>query len=52
MLDTSYYYNAQDAANKERMDHQTKAMKVDVRLKPIFIDESNTSETIPIPGES
>ncbi|TKA62834.1 hypothetical protein B0A55_09161 [Friedmanniomyces simplex] len=27
---TSYYYNAQDAANQERMDHQSKATKVEV----------------------
>ncbi|TKA66548.1 hypothetical protein B0A55_08497 [Friedmanniomyces simplex] len=27
---TSYYYDAQDAANKERMDHQSKATKVEV----------------------
>jgi 1-acylglycerone phosphate reductase len=28
--ETSYYYNVQTAAYKERMDHRSKAMKVDV----------------------
>ncbi|EXJ73923.1 uncharacterized protein A1O5_02217 [Cladophialophora psammophila CBS 110553] len=28
--ETSYYYNVQDAATKERMDHKGKAMKVEV----------------------
>lgn len=35
---TSYYYKAQDAANKERMDHLGKAMKVDVLAEQLVKD--------------
>lgn len=34
----SYYYNVQDAAYKERMDHQGKAMKVEVLADRLVTD--------------
>jgi 1-acylglycerone phosphate reductase len=36
--ETSYYYNVQDAAYKERMDHQGKAMKVEVLADKLVKD--------------
>ncbi|KAF2804124.1 NAD(P)-binding protein [Mytilinidion resinicola] len=36
--ETSYYYNVSDAAYKERMDHQGKAMKVDVLAAKLVKD--------------
>ncbi|MCJ1412134.1 hypothetical protein MMC19_006226 [Ptychographa xylographoides] len=36
--ETSYYYNVQDAAYKERMDHQGKAMKVEVLAEKLVKD--------------
>lgn len=36
--ETSYYYNVQDAAYKERMDHQSKAMKVEVLADKLVKD--------------
>lgn len=35
---TSYYYNAQDTAYKERMDHQRQAMKVEVLAEKLVRD--------------
>jgi 1-acylglycerone phosphate reductase len=36
--ETSHYYNVQDAAYKERMDHQGKAMKVEVLADKLVKD--------------
>jgi len=36
--ETSYYYNVQDAAYKERMDHQRQAMKVGVLAEKLIKD--------------
>lgn len=36
--ETSYYYGVQDAAYKERMDHQKKAMKVNVLAEHLVKD--------------
>jgi len=36
--ETSYYYNVQDAAYKERMDHQKQAMKVEVLADKLVKD--------------
>ncbi|KAK9371401.1 NAD(P)-binding protein [Lipomyces kononenkoae] len=36
--ETSYYYNVQDAAYKERMDHRAKAMKVEVLADKLVKD--------------
>lgn len=36
--ETSYYYNVQDVAYKERIDHQGKAMKVEVLANKLVKD--------------
>jgi 1-acylglycerone phosphate reductase len=36
--ETSHYYNVQDVAYKERMDHQGKAMKVEVLANKLVKD--------------
>lgn len=36
--ETSYYYNVQDTAYKERMDHQGQAMKVEVLAEKLVKD--------------
>ena len=36
--ETSYYYGCQDAAYKERMDHRSKAMKVEVLAEKLIKD--------------
>jgi len=36
--ETSHYYNVQDAAYKERMDHQSKATKVEVLADKLVKD--------------
>ena len=36
--ESSYYYNVQSAAYKERMDHQAKATKVEVQAEKLVKD--------------
>ncbi len=36
--ESSYYYNVRDTAYKERMDHQSKSMKVEVLAEKLVKD--------------